>query len=203
VFLQKMDVSISSAKAATLFTPIAVSIPEGVTAKYVKAEGENIGSEGRLLYTKLNGIIPANTAVVLTGEQGTYTFLETKETGEQVVGNVLFGYATDTNTADSDHTSTGANGTVFALANKAGYGVGFFPFVKTKYSAGKAYLDISGLSVSGDVRMFNIFDEDMETGIMETENGNVKTENCFDLSGRRVENAKKGVFIVNGKKVIK
>ena len=203
VFLQKMDVSISSAKAATLFTPIAVSIPEGVTAKYVKAEGDNIGSEGRLLYTKLNGIIPANTAVVLTGEQGTYTFLETKETGEQVVGNVLFGYATDTNTADSDHTSTGANGTVFALANKAGYGVGFFPFAKTKYSAGKAYLDISGLSVSGDVRMFNIFDEDMETGIMETENGNVKTENCFDLSGRRVENAKKGVFIVNGKKVIK
>ncbi len=203
VFLQKMDVSISSAKAATLFTPIAVNIPEGVTAKYVKAEGENIGSEGRLLYTKLNGIIPANTAVVLTGEQGTYTFLETKETGEQVEGNVLFGYATDTNTADSDHTLTGADGTVFALANKAGYGVGFFPFAKTKYSAGKAYLDISGLSVSGDVRMFNIFDEDMETGIMETENGNVKTENCFDLSGRRVENAKKGVFIVNGKKVIK
>ena len=196
-------VAISSAKAATLFTPIAVSIPEGVTAKYVKAEGDNIGSEGRLLYTKLNGIIPANTAVVLTGEQGTYTFLETKETGEQVVGNVLFGYATDTNTADSDHTSTGANCTVFALANKAGYGVGFFPFAKTKYSAGKAYLDISGLSVSGDIRMFNIFDEDMETGIMETENGNVKTENCFDLSGRRVENAKKGVFIVNGKKVIK
>jgi hypothetical protein len=203
VFLQKMDVSISAAKAATLFTPIAVSIPEGVTAKYVKAEGDNIGSEGRLLYTKLNGIIPANTAVVLTGEEGEYTFLETKETGEQVVGNVLFGYATDINTADSDHTSTGANGTVFALANKAGYGVGFFPFAKTKYSAGKAYLDISGLSVSGDVRMFNIFDEEMETRIMETENGNVKTENCFDLSGRRVENAKKGVFIVNGKKVIK
>ena len=41
------------------------------------------------------------------------------------------------------------------------------------------------------------------TGIVETENGNVKTENCYDLSGRRVQNVQKGIFIVNGKKVVK
>ena len=44
--------------------------------------------------------------------------------------------------------------------------------------------------------------EDTETGITETENGNLKTEN-FDLSGRRVERMQKGIYIVNGKKVVR
>lgn len=44
--------------------------------------------------------------------------------------------------------------------------------------------------------------EDTETGITETENGKVKTES-FDLSGRRVERMQKGIYIVNGKKVVR
>ena len=45
--------------------------------------------------------------------------------------------------------------------------------------------------------------EDTETGIdeLKDENGKVKTE-IFDLSGRRVQKAQKGIFIQNGKKVI-
>ena len=42
-----------------------------------------------------------------------------------------------------------------------------------------------------------------ETGITETENGNVKTENCYDLSGRRVQNMQTGVSITDGKVVVK
>ena len=45
--------------------------------------------------------------------------------------------------------------------------------------------------------------EDSETGILEMESEDEnKTEN-FDLSGRRVQKAQKGLYIVNGKKVIK
>lgn len=44
--------------------------------------------------------------------------------------------------------------------------------------------------------------EDNATGITETENAKVKTEN-FDLSGRRVERMQKGIYIVNGKKVVR
>ena len=44
--------------------------------------------------------------------------------------------------------------------------------------------------------------EDTETGITETENGKVKTES-FDISGRRVERMQKGIYIVNGKKVVR
>ena len=194
-------VGITSAKAATLFTPIAVSIPQGVTAKYVKAEGDNIGSEGRLIYTKLNGIIPANTAVVLTGEEGTYTFLETKETGEQVEGNVLFGYAEKTAVEGSEHEATGEDGTVYALANKD-KGVAFYHYVGENYLAGKAYLDVKDLSAGTGVRLFNIFDEETETGVTETESEHVKAE-IYDLTGRRVREARNGLYIVNGKRVIR
>ena len=187
-------VDITSAKAATLYTPVAVTIPDGVTAKYVKAEGENMGSTGKLVYTKLNDVIPANSAVVLTGEAGNYTFTATTEAGEEVADNVLFGYATET--AATDNTG------IYALANKTN-GVAFYPFVGTTYKAGKAYLNISGLSAS-EVRFFNIFDEDIETSIDNIE-GAESTANAvvYDLAGRRVQNAQKGLYIVNGKKVIK
>ena len=44
--------------------------------------------------------------------------------------------------------------------------------------------------------------EDNATGITETENAKVKMEN-YDLSGRRVERMQKGIYIVNGKKVVR
>jgi hypothetical protein len=63
--------------------------------------------------------------------------------------------------------------------------------------ANKAYLPVVGSSAA----RIN-FDFGTETGIAETESGNLKTE-MYDLSGRRVQSAQKGIFIVNGKKVIK
>jgi hypothetical protein len=46
--------------------------------------------------------------------------------------------------------------------------------------------------------------EDTETGIdeLKDENGNVKTA-IFDLSGRRVQKAQKGIYIQNGKVMVK
>lgn len=198
--LPSYKATITDAKAATLYTPVAVTIPEGVTAKYVKAEGENMNSTGKLVYTKLNGVIPANSAVVLTGEAGDYTFMATTEAGEEVAGNVLFGYATETAVSESEHAGNGKDGTVYALSNIDAK-VAFYHFVGDKYKAGKAYLDVAPLSVSG-VRYFVIFDEDMETAIEGVEAVDTKSE-IYDLAGRRVQNAQKGVFIVNGKVVIK
>lgn len=186
--------SITDAKAATLYTPVAVTIPEGVTAKYVKAEGENMGSTGKLVYTKLENVIPANSAVVLTGEAGNYTFTAATEADEEVADNVLFGYATETAATD--------NAGIYALGDKTN-GVAFYPFVGETYKAGKAYLNISGLSAS-EVRFFNIFDEGEETAIENIQGAEDAVDSVvYDLAGRRVQKAQKGLYIVNGKKVIK
>ena len=66
----------------------------------------------------------------------------------------------------------------------------------------------NGLSINGKFCMFvlnNNISFDNATGITETEIGNVKSENSavYDLSGRRVQKAQKGVFIQNGKVVVK
>lgn len=59
------------------------------------------------------------------------------------------------------------------------------------------------VSQSAQARInIRVHGEDNATGITETENTKVKTEN-FDLSGRRVERMQKGIYIVNGKKVVR
>ena len=54
------------------------------------------------------------------------------------------------------------------------------------------------------IRISVLGEDEMETGVEETENGNRKTEKVIlDLSGRRVQNPTKGgVYIINGKKMV-
>ena len=70
-----------------------------------------------------------------------------------------------------------------------------------KNNANKAYLpmpaDASGISFYG----FRFDEEENTTGIEVVENANENV--IYDLAGRRVQGAQKGIFIVNGKKVIK
>ncbi len=195
----KYKVNITSAGAATFYTPVAVKIPDGIVAKYVKAK-ENTGSTGVLKYTKIASIIPANTAVVLIAKPGNYSLTSApNETYEEIADNVLFGYANNTIVAESEHQGTGESGTVYALANKNA-GVAFYHFVGKNYTAFKAYLDVISLAVSG-IRHFTILDEDTETGIEVPQAQRKQT--IHDVSGRRVSNMDNGVYIVNGKKVLR
>lgn len=188
------SLTIGSTGYATFFAPYAVKIPEGITAKYVNTE-ENIGSEGVLKYTELQGVIPANTAVVLKGEPGYYKFTTAYGTDNVTANNALFGYAVKTPATDK-------NG-IYALANKSA-GVAFYPFVGSNYAAGKAYLNANKLQTSSEVRSFALFDDDDATAIETLPGQNMDAESvAYDLSGRRVQKVQKGLYIVNGKKVIR
>lgn len=81
----------------------------------------------------------------------------------------------------------------FRVAENADYGL-------EKY---KCYLTLP--ESESESRYNALFFEGGETGILEVEDGNVKTENSvvYDLAGRRVEKAQKGLYIINGKKVVK
>ena len=69
-----------------------------------------------------------------------------------------------------------------------------------KNNANKAYLPAPA---EAPIR-FLVFNFGEETGIESVEGAeNGAEEIVFDLAGRRVQNAQKGVFIVNGKVVIK
>ena len=88
--------------------------------------------------------------------------------------------------------------TSYVMQNQ-GYGALFYSVGETPFvlSAGKCYAELPDGSGARVIRM------DDATGIIETENVELESENGFDLSGRRVEKLQKGVYIVNGNKVVK
>ena len=74
-------------------------------------------------------------------------------------------------------------------------------YTGTELPAGKAYLLASDVPGNAPTLSFD-FGGDV-TGISTIDNGQQTTDNrWYDLSGRRVENPTKGMYIHNGKKVI-
>ena len=191
-------VNISNAGFATFFAHAEVTIPENVNAYYITTEG--IGAENVTL-TQIKNVIPANTAVILEGTEGEYTF-NVSETGATAVnGNLLKGTAVNANITEE----------AYVLGNKGG--VGLYKAQTTNVStsagemkvflnnAGKAYLPASEVPVAAQGSNGFRFGEGT-TGVesVVVENG-VKT--IFDITGRRVEEiTAPGIYIVNGKKVL-
>ena len=75
---------------------------------------------------------------------------------------------------------------------------------KVTIGANKAYVDISKIvNKSADARVKLAFESEEITGIFQVESENLKIENSiFNLGGQRVAQPKKGLYILNGKKVL-
>ena len=203
---KEYSLTVSSVGYATLYLDFNAEIPEGVKAYVAKEVVDN-----RLKMERVEGVLPANTGVIIRAEEGTYTFVESNETPAVIEKNLLKGTVEDTEiTAE-------ANTYYYVLSAPEGE-VAMYPALlrenKFLNNANKAYLPISygnlGLSdkeVDSSVEQLSrrlVFDFGDETGIdeLKAENGNVKTA-IFDLSGRRVQKAQKGIFIRDGKLVVK
>jgi len=91
-------------------------------------------------------------------------------------------------------------GNAYVLNYKPSSGVGFYKLSSTgTIGANKAYL----VSDNVAARAFFAFDIDATTGIDKVNALDSEKEvKAFDLQGRRVANPAKGIYIVNGKKVI-
>lgn len=180
--------SVGESGYATLMLGYNATIPNDATCYAAAVEGD------KAKLTAIEGALAANTPVLVQAAEGDYVF-EPVDYASAVEGNELAGSL-------SAKDITPADGTVcYVLAKPADQDVAFYQVEmdvdKFACKANKAYLPVVGSSAA---RIS--FDFGTETGIVETENGNLKTE-MYDLSGRRVQSAQKGIFIVNGKKVIK
>lgn len=161
----------------------------------------------------VSNYILENQGVIIKGNSGTYTFYITDDQryfeANAWTDNKLSGSFTNTYVQGDAYVLSAPGGVESvglykALLNKDANGeAGTSHF---KNNAGKAYLPASALSAEAAESRFFLFGfgDDMETGIDELkgENGHVKTE-VYDLSGRRVQGTQKGIFIVNGKKVVR
>jgi hypothetical protein len=196
----KVESTISEHGIGTFYANAATTIPEGVTAYVAITEPDM--KKGDLTMTQIeDGIIPAKTGVVICGEGNKkYDFFYTAEDGEaETDGNLLRGYA---GAAEFRNVSLTDDFTTYVLTvmNEI---AGFYKKENAfKVYNHKAYLDVpkGGAAQALKIR-FN--DDNGTTGIdnPELSVGNAGT-NIYDLSGRRVQKATKGVYIVNGKKVV-
>lgn len=128
---------------------------------------------------------PAGAAIIIEAAEGSYS-LTNIESADAIANN-------DLKVSDG---SIAGDGTIYVLAKKSDV-VGFYKLKDgEKVPAGKAYLKIAATS-----REFIAIDGGA-TAIksVETEKANGAV---YNLAGQQVKNAQKGVFIMNGKKVIK
>ena len=148
-------------------------------------DGNNITLQK--LTTEVKGGVP----FIIVGEGSSQVEIPTADNCSYVPSNELVGtlaptYVTGTT---AGYTNYGMSGGKFKKIN-----TGIVP-------ANRAYLPIA----DAEAREFNlVFLDDEVTGIRTIDNGKMAMEKnvVYDLSGRRVQNPKHGLYIVNGKKVI-
>ena len=189
-------VTVSEAGWATMYLGYQAYIPEGVNV-YAVTGVEN----GWVTKSQLEGVIPANTGVLLENA-GSFTFKRAAKDVNALEGNLMNGSVEDTY----------VEGTAYVLANHTELGVGMYKAELNKdaegnegtthflNNAGKAYMVLPAAS---ETVAFYGLDWDGTTGISEVkgENGNVKA--IYDLTGRRIEAiTAPGIYIVGGKKVL-
>lgn len=181
-----VNLTIGSTGYATAYFPFAVTIPEGVKAYTVSA-----AADGKATLSPLTGTIPANTGVILSGDAKTYPFAITTSTGSKVEGNMLDGVtmATDLNPETSYILADGTNG------------LGFYKVDSNdkKLAANKAYLVVSNAADAS----YSLKLDGAVTGIQSVENA-AENAPAYDLQGRRLPQVPtKGLYIQNGKKIMK
>lgn len=180
-------VSITSAGFGTLYSDVALMIPSNVSA-YTGVVDE---TEGVLALTKLNGVIPANTAVVLKAASGTYTFCATT-TEEEAPQNDLKGSLTNI--------LKPTGGTVYTLQQVDGT-VAFCKYLGTNMQPCRAYLLLPESFVLQSVRMVN-FDDTTGVESLPASVHTASTGKLFDLCGREVKQVvRPGIYVRDGKKV--
>lgn len=176
-----LPVTISAVGYATLYAPVALTIPTGVTAYTGEISGEY------LVLSEVSTTIPANTPVVLEGTAGTYNF-DITTGGSVSATNNLSGNVAAIAWANGNYTLQYDGSDVASI--------GFYANAPTDniIPGFKAYL----ASASG-VKGYSL---ELETAVKAIEAATNPGKAVYDLNGRRVENPTKGLYIVNGKKVI-
>ena len=181
-----MDIEIADAGYATLYHNTKLYIPSTVEAYVVSSMTETSAK-----MEKVQGTLPENTAVILKGA-GQHKFVTSADEAATITANKLSGTMVDKEVAGPAYVLASINNVTGFYAAKLTNG-------KFVNNAGKAYLPKPAEASA----RFISFDFGTETAIENIEGAEVESAVVYDLSGRRVQKAQKGLYIVNGKKVVK
>ena len=185
---------VSSYGAATFVLPFNATIPEGVECYTLNYTEKKANVKATPVLTTLS----ANTPVLVNASHGLYKFRNAEnattatsyETSASHRVGALTGVYTTTNVPE---------GSYILYADESNP-IGFYKSNNSTVAANRAYLTADGAAARS---ITVVYDDDELTGIKSVESGKVQAEGVYyDLSGRRVAQPTKGLYIVNGKKVI-
>ena len=183
-----IPVPISSANYATLHLPFAVNIPSGVRAFIGVRNADN-----EIVLDELNGVIPAQTPVILAGDEGNYTFEINYDDQTAAPASALSGTLVPYTIADGVSAYILKNGT---------YGIGLYKVnsdTDKTIGANKAYFQQETTSSEPASFAFNFDDV---TGINQAAADSDADNVYYDLNGRRVLYPVHGIYVKgNGQKV--
>ena len=188
VEVSSVKLTVGETGYATAYFPFAVTIPAGVTAYTVAA-----AADGEATLKKLSGTIPAHTGVVLSGTANTPCTFEIAADVAAVDDNMLDGMTIATEVS--------AETKAYILANGS-EGVGFYRLSESDrtIAANKAYLIVDDAAESP---VFSLKLDGGLTGIEGVESAGADAP-VYDLQGRRLPQVpEKGIYIQNGKKIMK
>lgn len=169
---------------ASIWLPFTVEIPTGMKAYAARVDEAN----NQLLLYDVGEYLPAECGAILIGSEAKSLNLAPAVTKpEPVLNNALKG---------SREAKAPTEGMVTYVLNGKNK-IGFYPYTKT-LGAYKAYIELSSVAAAQGLRFAFGPATDIESVITE---GEQDAKVYYDLSGRRVENPTKGLYIVNGKKM--
>ncbi len=184
--------SVSATIGATGYSTFAsnyaldlANLPDGLTAYYASEVGTS-----SVTLTEVTDAVPAGTGLVLKGTASTAYSIPFAASGTAIEGNKLVGCTTST--------ALNATSTLYVLVNNEG--TAEFQSLADNGAtipAGKAYLNAG----TSGARLSIVFADDA-TGIKSVEGAKQAAGEYYNLSGQRVVAPTKGLYIVNGKKVI-
>ncbi len=201
-------ISISSVGYATYYTNAEYTMPDGLVGTTITGVNEGTDDADFTLtmpweYTA-GTTVPAGTALVLQGDEGTYSYAITSTGEEAVSGNLLYGSESEVTTYVPD--ATADNYYFYKLADGED-GLGFYwdqtdgaPYTS---GANKAWLAILKTEATNVKFLSFGSEEDGTTGIQAVSTSHADSDAIYTLQGVRVNNMnQKGVYIVGGKKII-
>lgn len=182
-----------TANIATYSSPFPVVLPKEVDAYIAVSTGETI------VLKKITGALPKNTGVILSAEEATKEYIPTACTTEEVAS-----IDADNKLVASTGTAIDASTQAYVLAkntdtdNKAVFKILSSNTDDRALAQYKAYLNLTGIQAAKLSISFN----DNVTAISNATLAQGKTTSIYDLSGRKSNKLQKGIYIVNGKKII-
>ncbi len=218
IYAEQGDIIVPSVEGwGTFYSTVAYAMPSELTGYIVT------GVSGDLLTLEAayeaGDIVPANTALMVysgdtyeeddfDSEEGGYPtsyFIVTSASGTEASTNLLYGSACEVETNVNGETdgysfyklSYDSNGENIGFYYGAEDGAAFTS------AAGKCWLALTAAQTSAGIRGYAIANGGDDTTGITIAPAATSSNAIYNLAGQRVNNTAKGLYIINGKKIVK